>query len=89
LNQSVITLNIELSAPVKKNKPFAALRSMFVQDDNSDVSEVKWLSKNNPKSQNISIMSLKSIRTSSLWTGRMLPSKHNTSAPDLVFRDFK
>ena len=24
-----------------------------------------------------------------LWAGRPVPSRHNTSAPDMVFRDFR
>ena len=24
-----------------------------------------------------------------VWAGRLVPSRHNTSAPDMVFRDFK
>jgi hypothetical protein len=24
-----------------------------------------------------------------VWAGRVAPSRHNTSAPDMVFRDFK
>jgi len=33
-------------------------------------------------------MSFKRAGTVELWAGRSVPSRHNTSAPDMVFRDF-
>jgi hypothetical protein len=34
-------------------------------------------------------MGFRAARATDLWTGRLVPSRHNTSAPDLVFRNFR
>jgi hypothetical protein len=34
------------------------------------------------------VMPFKSARAAEFWAGRLVPSRHNTSAPDMVFRDF-
>jgi hypothetical protein len=34
-------------------------------------------------------MAFRSARATDLWTGRLVPSRHNTSAPDLVFNRFR
>jgi hypothetical protein len=33
-------------------------------------------------------MDFRKAKAAELWAGRTLPSRHNTSAPDMVFRDF-
>ena len=33
-------------------------------------------------------MSFTRANAAELWAGRTVPSRHNTSAPDMVFRDF-
>ena len=33
-------------------------------------------------------MDFKSASAAELWAGRTVPSRHNTSAPDMIFRDF-
>ncbi len=34
------------------------------------------------------VMDFKRASAAELWAGRTVPSRHNTSAPDMVFRDF-
>ena len=63
--------------------PFAALRSMFVAADNADISEVSV-----DKAAKTPVMKFKRAKVSEFWAGRTRPSRHNTSAPDLVFKDF-
>lgn len=80
LNQNSIVLNVRFSAPINNNQPFAALRSMYIQDNNADVSKVRWSSISKLKSQETSVMDFKNFQAHTLWTGRLSPSKHNTSA---------
>jgi hypothetical protein len=34
------------------------------------------------------IMGFRAARATDLWTGRLVPSRHNTSSPDIVFSAF-
>jgi hypothetical protein len=88
LDQQRIVLDVELSAPVAPDRPFAALRSMFVTDGNADVAQLAWRGKNNPTWRQSPVMSFKGASAAELWAGRSVPSRHNTSAPDMMFRDF-
>jgi hypothetical protein len=33
-------------------------------------------------------MDFKGANAVEVWAGRLVPSRHNTSAPDMMFRDF-
>jgi hypothetical protein len=82
-------LDVELGSPAGSKRPFAALRSMYVTDVNADVARVAvkdpaargWLESN--------IMSFAGAEATEVWTGRVVPSRHNTSAPDMVFHRFE
>jgi len=69
--------------------PFAALRSMFVTDINNDVAQLGWRVKGAQSWERGGIMDFKRTSAVELWAGRLVPSRHNTSAPDMVFRDFR
>ncbi|MCX7310893.1 MAG: hypothetical protein WCG92_21405 [Hyphomicrobiales bacterium] len=88
LDQERIVLDVGLSAPVAADRPFAALRSMFVTDGNADVSQIGWRGKNDSAWNQMPVMPFRSVSAAELWAGRTIPSRHNTSAPDMVFRDF-
>jgi hypothetical protein len=68
--------------------PFAALRSMFVTEINNDVAQLGWRLKGAQSWERGGIMDFKRASAVELWAGRLVPSRHNTSAPDTVFRDF-
>jgi hypothetical protein len=68
--------------------PFAALRSMFVTETNADVAQVTWLAFGGTAYEAAPIMTFRGAEVTELWAGRRLPSRHNTSAPDMVFRAF-
>jgi hypothetical protein len=84
LNRERISLNVRLERSVRK-MPFAALRSMFVSVDNADVAEV---AADGAKCKT-PVMKFRRARASEFWAGRSRLSHHNTSAPDMVFRDFR
>ena len=87
LDQERIVLDVALNAPIA-NGPFAALRSMFVNEGNADVAKVGWREKDSPRWLQIPVMDFSRARAAEFWAGRLVPSRHNTSAPDMVFRDF-
>jgi hypothetical protein len=88
LDQERIVLDVALNAPVAAEQPFAALRSMFVMEGNADVAQVGWREKDTQAWLRIPVMDFRKAKAAELWAGRTLPSRHNTSAPDMVFRDF-
>jgi hypothetical protein len=61
---------------------------MFVREDNADVAQVGWRAKGGQAWQQMPVMYFKGASAAELWAGRVVPSRHNTSAPDMVFRDF-
>jgi hypothetical protein len=69
-------------------RPFAALRSMFVTETNADVARVAWRTAGGKAYEVAPIMSFGHAEAEELWAGRRLPSRHNTSAPDMIFRSF-
>ena len=69
--------------------PFAALRSMFVTEINNDVAQLGWRVKSGQAWERTGVMDFKRASAVEVWAGRLVPSRHNTSAPDMVFRDFR
>src|SRR6266849_799050 len=69
-------------------RPFAALRSMFVTETNADAARVAWRTAGGKAYEVAPIMSFGRADALELWAGRRLPSRHNTSAPDMIFRSF-
>lgn len=88
LDQERIVLDVNLATPVAANRPFAALRSMFVSEGNADVAVVGWRSKGGQSWIQSPVMSFTKANIAELWAGRLAPSRHNTSAPDMAFRNF-
>jgi hypothetical protein len=81
-------LDVTLDPPVAADMPFAALRSMFVTEINNDVAHLGWRQKGAPNWERLPLMDFKRASAVEVWAGRLVPSRHNTSAPDMVFRDF-
>jgi hypothetical protein len=69
-------------------RPFAALRSMFVTETNADVARVTWRAPGGKAYEAAPMMAFRHADVTELWAGRRLPSRHNTSAPDMIFRSF-
>jgi hypothetical protein len=82
-------LDVTLDPPVGGDQPFAALRSMFVTEINNDVAQLGWRTKGARSFERAPIMDFKRASAAEVWAGRLVPSRHNTSAPDMIFRDFK
>ena len=81
-------LDIAFDKPIA-GQPFAALRSMYVTDFNNDVARVAVRPKSTKAWREDAIMAFKGAEVTHLWAGRTVPSRHNTSSPDIVFRSFR
>ncbi|MEA2930617.1 MAG: hypothetical protein QOG38_3045 [Hyphomicrobiales bacterium] len=82
-------LDVTLDPPVSADLPFAALRSMFVTDINNDVAQLGWRAKGAQSFARTGIMDFRRANATEVWAGRLVPSRHNTSAPDMIFREFR
>jgi hypothetical protein len=87
LDQERIALDVVLSAS-PPNGQFASIRSMFVTENNADASTVSWREAGGKGWREAPIMKFTGARAEELVVNRVLPSRHNTSAPDMVFKDF-
>ena len=88
LDNDRMTLDVNLSQSAGAQRPFAALRSMFVSEGNADVARVGWRTKDSQRWLQDPVMDFMRANAAELWAGRLVPSRHNLSAPDMVFRDF-
>jgi hypothetical protein len=82
-----IALEVKFDRAIEA-RPFAALRSMFVTETNADAAQVAWRTPGGKAYDVAPIMSFGHADALELWAGRRLPSRHNTSAPDMIFRSF-
>jgi hypothetical protein len=82
-------LNIVFSDLVPRDKPFAALRSMYVTEFNNDAARIAWRAKGAQSWGEAPIMDFKPFEAVEVWMGRHNYSRHNTSAPDMVFDRFR
>ncbi|MEM1371605.1 MAG: hypothetical protein AAGG72_05175 [Pseudomonadota bacterium] len=89
LNDRAHRLSVTLSQPIK-DQPFAALRSMYVSRVNADATDVAVLDEVKARWLEAPVLDFAGAkRAQHLWLGRPAPSRHNTSAPDMVLRDFR
>jgi hypothetical protein len=89
IDQEHIVLDVALDQPVAADRPFAGLRSMYVTQANADVAQVAWRGTDGRAWHEAPVMSFDRASAVELWAGRIVPSRHNTSAPDMVFREFR
>src|SRR3954453_19585408 len=88
LDRDRLALDVSFEQPVT-GKPFAALRSMYVTDTNTDVARLALREEPAAGWRGEPVMAFKAARATDLWAGRLVPSRHNTSAPDLLFSRFE
>jgi hypothetical protein len=89
LDQDRLTLDVRFSEATPDGLPFAALRSMYVTEANADVARMAWREKNATAWGESSVMDFPGAAVTELWAGRLTPSRHNTSAPDMTFSRFR
>lgn len=82
-------LAVSLDPPVPSGQAFAALRSMFVTPAQADVSRASWeAGGSGSNAGSAPIMDWRTVRATAARFGRVEPSLHNLSAPDILFRAF-
>ena len=86
-------LAVSLDPPVPIGQPFAALRSMYVERPQADVSLASWEANGagsdaGSGSGAAPIMDFRAVRAPAARFGRVEPSRHNLSAPDIRFHAF-
>ena len=57
-------------------------------ETNADAAQLAWRTGGGKAYEVAPIMSFGHADALELWAGRRLPSRHNTSAPDMIFRSF-
>jgi hypothetical protein len=68
--------------------PFAMLRSMYITAFNNDTSSIAVREQGAKGWREDNIMKFGSAHATDIWIGRLSPSQHNTSSPDVVFNSF-
>ncbi|MFC7395855.1 hypothetical protein ACFQU1_01440 [Chelatococcus sp. GCM10030263] len=89
IDQERLLLNVSFDAAPPANQPFAALRSMYVTETNADAARVAWVEADGKGWGEAPVMSFSGGAAREFWLGRSLPSRHNTSAPDVTFGPFR
>lgn len=88
LDQDRQVLDVTFDKPVS-GTAFAALRSMYITEFNADVARIATRGPGAPGWEETPVMAFGKAKVTDLWAGRLVPSRHNTSAPDMVFRAFR
>jgi hypothetical protein len=88
LNEERLALDVAFDQAVT-GVPFAALRSMYVTEFNADVARIAVRESNARSWREEMIMNFRDAKATDAWMGRLLPSRHNTSAPDMMFNRFR
>lgn len=91
LDRDIISMDVTFDRAVPRPYAFATVRSMFVTETNSDVARALWREPRSQAWRETGIMQLPATGTTAaeLILGRSVPSRHNTSAPDMLFGDFR
>jgi hypothetical protein len=89
ISQARTALDVSLNPATQGHQPFAVLRSMYVAADNADVSEVAWRAADAAELESKPLTEVSTLEAAQVRFGRAVPSRHNTSAPDIRFSRFR
>ncbi len=87
-DNEAVKLDVLFAKPVTGGA-FATLRSMYITEFNADGARVALREKGKPGWTEDHVMRFKDTEASEVWVGRLIPSRHNTSAPDFTFGPFR
>ncbi|MEA2838875.1 MAG: hypothetical protein QOF41_205 [Methylobacteriaceae bacterium] len=89
IDQNEIKLDVTYSGAMPDKRPFASLRSMYTSDHVADVARVAWRVPGAANWDESPVLTFSGApAVSELWAGRRAQSRHNLSAPDMVFSHF-
>jgi hypothetical protein len=89
ISEARTTLDVAMKPGRKQGPRFAVLRSMYVAPDNADMSEVAWRTTPGGAEQRKPLPEFRTLQAADVRFGRSVPSRHNTSAPDIRFGGFE
>lgn len=89
ISQKRTALDVTLQPPTQATRPFAVLRSMYVAADNADMSDIEWQASRSAEPQKTPLQQVTTLQAAQVRFGRTIPSRHNTSAPDIRFSGFE
>jgi hypothetical protein len=89
VDQDRIMLDVTYDGAMPKGAPFATLRSMYATELNSDAAQVAWRTKGGLAWGEAPVMTFPGVEATEFWVGRRFPSRHNLSAPDMIFSHFE
>ncbi len=82
-----LALDVSFDQPISGG-PFAMLRSMYVTEFNNDTARIAVREQGAKGWREENIMKFDHARATDIWIGRLSPSQHNTTSPDVVFNSF-
>jgi len=88
ISEARTTLDVAMKPGRGQGPRFAVLRSMYVAADNADMSEVAWRATPDAAEERKPLPEVKALEAADVRFGRSIPSRHNTSAPDIRFGGF-
>lgn len=88
VDENRMVLDAVLDKPVTGGKAFVALRSMYVTEFNNDVARIAIREPGAKGWREELLMPFSGGKATDIWMGRTTHSRHNTSSPDMVFRNF-
>jgi hypothetical protein len=88
VDENRMVLDAVLDRPVTGGKGFLALRSMYVTEFNNDVARIAIREPGAKGWREEPLMPFTGGKATDVWMGRTTHSRHNTSSPDMVFRNF-
>ena len=86
LDRTHIALDVTFDRAIADG-PFAAIRSMFVAEDNADTARVAWRDAGGAM-RSVPVLDFTSASVAEVGAERVVPSRHNIAAPDMVFGNF-
>ena len=88
VDENRMVLDATLDRPVTGGKGFLALRSMYVTEFNNDVARIALREPGAKGWREEPLMTYPGGKATDIWMGRATHSRHNTSSPDMIFRNF-
>jgi hypothetical protein len=89
IDQSEIKLHVTYSGAMPDKRPFASLRSMYASDHMADVARIAWRTPGTSDWDEAPVLTFSGApAVTELWAGRRAQSRHNLSAPDMIFSHF-
>ncbi len=90
IDANEMKLDVNFHSEMPDARPFASLRSMYASDHVADVARVAWRSPGAPDWAEAPVLDFSGApAVAELWAGRRMQSRHNLSAPDMIFSHFK